>query len=349
VKRLGRAWLRALLVGVWVAACDGICTAAGGNAVPAPTIVRLALPAEAEQRYPIAIPTDSDHSVELDFPWPVADWAGRGFTPDPESYAGDFLVDASRGSPRIFVTPLVSGGHRVLYVVLQPPGAAPRSVPLEFHAAPPGAAWHKVVLTDSPSGSGVKPDAGVPPAGMRHARAPADPAMEGSYRAPTTTVELELIRAMRRVRALGPDEAATSLGGQSPLQLDDRGRPPRSFGAFTLRQVVALRDGRTACLGLGIDVRNLTPRRLVFDPESWVVRAGDRIYPVRTVDFANEVEPDTAQTAWLVLARGPDGHPIPLQADDDLQVSVRLTAAVNPKPMLRFPVDPPRPEEPLTP
>ena len=32
----------------------------------------------------------------MDFPFPIDDWAGRGFTPDPERFAGDLVVDAVR-------------------------------------------------------------------------------------------------------------------------------------------------------------------------------------------------------------------------------------------------------------
>jgi hypothetical protein len=306
---------------------------------PPPTIRRLILPAESAQRYPIAIPTDPEHSVELDFPWPVVDWAGRGFTPDPEAFAGDFLVDASRGSPRIFVTPLVSGGHRILHLIGQPPGAPPRSVPLEFVAAPAGEAWHKVVLVEAAPAS-VEPDAA--PSASEDTRRPAaltartDPQ---TFREPTAADELALIRLMRRLRGLSSHEAAALLAQQAALEWDDHARLPHSFGPFTLRLAFALHDAATDCLGLCVELRNATARRLVFDADSWVVRSGERVYPVRTVDFTHEVEPESVQTAWLVLARSPDGTPIRLRPDRELSVSVRLAASVNPKPMLRFPVD----------
>ncbi len=321
----------------------GILRGAAAGAPP-PTIRRLTLPPEAEQRYPIAVPTDPDHSVELDVPWPVVDWAGRGFTPDPEVYAGDFLVDASRGSPRIFVTPLVSGGHRVLHLIVQPPGGTTRSIPLEFLAAPAGEAWHKVVLVDgapaAESPDAASPSRGGPP--RRAARAPSPDAPAG--RKPTPADELGLIRLMRRLHGLQADEAAALVAAQPALQWDDEARAPRSFGPFTVRLAFALRDGTTGCLGLCVEVRNATGRRLIFDAESWVVRSGDRVYPVRTADFANEVEPESVQTAWLVLTGAPDQNPARLLPDQDLSVSVRLSASVNPRPIFRFPVDPPAAE-----
>ncbi len=324
----------------------GVLRGSTAGAPPPPTIRRLLLPSESAQRYPIAVPTDPDHSVELDFPWPVVDWAGRGFTPDPETYAGDFLVDARRGSPRIFVTPLVSGGHRVLHLIVQPAGGPQRSIPLEFLAAPAGEAWHKVVLVEGEPG-GEGPEAPPPSLDgpLRRAERAARP-VGPAGRAPTPVDELGLIHLMRRLHGLPADAAAALVAARPALQWDDHARPPQSFGPFTLRLAFALQDGATDCLGLCVEVRNATARRLIFDAESWVVRSGDRVYPVRTVDFAHEVEPESVQTAWLVLTPAPDQSPGLLPADGDLSVSVRLSASVNPKPIFRFPVDPPPADPP---
>jgi len=315
--------------------------------------VRLELPEEAGQRYPIGIPTDPTQSVELAFPWPVIDWAGRGFSPDPETYAGDFLVDARRGSPRLFVTPLVQGGHRVLHVVLAPPGEAPRTVLLEFLPAPPQSAWSKVTFLAAAS---ARPSAAAAGSGERSARADEVAAADGRppenrtqrpapgpYRMPTPEMQLRLIRTMRLVRTLPPERARALVAADPALEWDDRRRAPRSFGPFVLRLAFAIRDRTTDCLGLCVDVRNTTRRRLVFDAESWVVRAGERVYPLRTADFANELEPEAAAVAWLVLARAQDGSPTRLLPEGDLQVSVQLAATVNPHPVWRFPLADSRP------
>jgi hypothetical protein len=151
---------------------------------------------------------------------------------------------------------------------------------------------------------------------------------------------------MRQLRGLPPEEASALVESRPALQWDDQGRPPRSFGPFTLRVASALSDRTTNCLGLCVEVRNATARRLIFDATSWVIRSGDRIYPVRTADFANEIEPESVQTAWLVLTRSPDRNPAQLLREEDLRVSVRLSAAVNPRPILRFPIDPATPDTP---
>jgi len=345
----GRA-LRTLLllvaaIGGWPAPSRG---GAPENAAPPPSLVRLELPEEADQRYPIGIPTDPAQSVELAFPWPLIDWAGRGFTPDPETYAGDFLVDARRGSPRLFVTPLVQGGRRVLHVVLGPPGTAPRTVLLEFLPAPPESAWSKVTFVAAASArpraaAADSGDRGAPPedAAAANVRSPVIRTLRPAPspdRTPTPEVQLGLIRTMRLVRTLPLERARALVAADPALEWDDRQRAPRSFGPFVLRLAFALRDRTTDCLGLCVDVRNATRRRLIFDAESWVVRAGERVYPLRTADFANEIEPEAAAVAWLVLGRAQDGSPTRLLPATDFQVSVKLTATVNPHPVLRFPL-----------
>ncbi len=115
--------------------------------------------------------------------------------------------------------------------------------------------------------------------------------------------------------------------------------PPRSFGDFTVRIRFAVRDSTTDSLGFCASVENQTSRRILFDPGSWVVRAGDRVYPIRTADFASEVEPGGTETAFLVLGRGPDGEPTRLLPDNDFELSLLMVGSVNPRPVLRLPLE----------
>ena len=63
-----------------LAALSGGPGALGADQEP-PTIVRITLPPEAEERQPFTLPTEPENTLEIDFPWPLEDWAGRGFTP----------------------------------------------------------------------------------------------------------------------------------------------------------------------------------------------------------------------------------------------------------------------------
>ena len=301
----------------------------GAEAPPPPaTIVRVILAAESEERQPIAVPTEPENTVEIDFPWPLEDWAGRGFTPDAEKFAGDFVIEATRGSPRIFLTPVAGEAHRVLHAVLAPPGAPTRSVTLEFLPAPAGLAWRKVVLE-----SGVPATSQEPPVSLEEQ--PPRPRL----REASPESEIGLIRTLRLMLNT-TEEGARAVATSNPaLELATFAGTPRSFGDFTVRTRFAVRDATTGSLGISASVTNQTARRLLFDPESWVARVGDRVYPIRTVDFPNEVEPGATVPAFLVLARGPDGESTGLLPGNNFELSVILRGSVNTRPVMRMPLE----------
>jgi hypothetical protein len=134
-------------------------------------------------------------------------------------------------------------------------------------------------------------------------------------------------------------EGAEGIAATNPaLSLKILDAAPESFGAFTVACRFALRDSTTDTLALCASVSNQTGRRLLFDPASWVVRAGERVYPFRTVDFSGELEPGASGTAFLVLARGPDGEATHLLPDNDFRLSVLLAGDANTRPVLRMPL-----------
>jgi hypothetical protein len=294
---------------------------------PPPSIVRIVLPAEADERRPFAVPTDNDNTVEVDFPWPLEDWAGRGFTPDAEKFAGDFVIEAARGKTRLFVTPVAAGAHRVLHVVLAQPGGPTRSIPVEFIPAPAGLAWSKVVFEGAAAAGAPRPAVSLGAAPPRT-----------RFREPSPESQMGLVRTMRLMLNTTEAGAADIAAANPALELKSLDGEPRSFGDFTIANRFALRDSATDTLGLCASVANHTARRLLFDPGSWVVRAGERVYPVRTVDFAGELEPGATGIAFLVLARGPDGAPTLLLPDNNFDISALLGGSVNPRPVIRMPL-----------
>jgi hypothetical protein len=302
-------------------------TCAAQSAPPA-SIVRIMLPAESEETNPIAVPTEPEDTVEVDLPSPLSDWAGRGFTPDPEKYAGDFVIEATRGDTRIFVTPVTVDAHRVLHAILAPVDGPARSVSLEFLPAPSGMAWQRVVLESAlraaPKGPLVSLDERAP---------------RPRLRAPSPESEIGLIGALRLVLNTTEDSAREIAAANPALELASFSRPPRSFGDFTIVVRFALRDSTTGSIGICASVANQTARRLLFDPATWVIRVGQRVYPVGTVDFPNELEPGTTAPAFLVLARGPDGAATGLVADNDFLLSVILNGSVNPHPVVGMPLE----------
>ncbi len=306
------------------------CARAGpaAQAEPPPSIVRMALPSEAEERRPVAVPTEPENTVEVDFPRPVEDWAGRGFTPDAEKFAGDFVIEAAGGSARLFVTPIAAGAHRVLHVVVAEPGAPGRGVPIEFMPAPAGLAWSKVLFEAGQASAPPRPKVSLEgrPPGSR-------------LREPSAESEVGLLRTMRLMLNATEDGAADIAAANPSLTLRTLDAAPRSFGDFTLANRFALRDAATGTLGLCASVANQTSKRLVFEPDGWVVRVGQKVYPVPTVDFSGEVEPGATAAVLLVLARGPDGAPTRLLPDNSFEVSAVLGASLNPRPVLRMPLE----------
>jgi hypothetical protein len=311
----------------WAAPLAALALAAGNVNAPAgpASIVHLRLPPESDERQPIAVPTEPENTVELDFPWPVDDWAGRGFTPDADKFAGDFVIEATRGKSRIFVTPVAPDAHRVLHVVLAPPGLPSRSVPLELLPAPAGLAWRKLVLEDGSAESRQGP------AVTLTARPPRSALRESSPES-----EIGLIRTMRLFLDTGKGGARSVAEANPSLQYAEGAGEPRSFGDFSISLRFALRDGRTGALGLCAEVSNHTRRRLEFDPQSWVVRAGNDVFEIGTADFSGELEPGAVGYAFLVLARGPDGLATRLLPGDDLRLSVLPVASLNPRPVSRI-------------
>ncbi len=320
--------MRAALALLCALAPDCARAAAADGAGAPPSIIRMALPQESDETRPVAVPAGPENTVEVDFPWPVQDWAGRGFTPDAEKFAGDFVIEAARGSPRLFVTPIAAGAHRVLHVVVAEPGAPARGVPIEFIPAPAGLAWSKVVFESGAPASAPRPRVSL------DGRAPASP-----LRGASAESEIGLLRTMRLMLNTTEDGAGDIAAANPALTLKSLGAAPRSFGDFTVAGRFALWDASTGTLGLCASVANQTARRLVFDPGSWAVRVGDRVYPVPTVDFSGELEPGATAAVLLVLARGPDGAPTRLLPDNAFEISAVVGASVNPRPVVRMPLE----------
>ncbi len=312
----------------------GAFASVGGRGAPSPadpasppSIVRIALGAETEERRPVALPTEPGNTLEIDFPWPLADWAGRGFTPDVEKFAGDFVIEASRGDPRIFVTPVAAEAHRILHVVLAPPGGGSRSLPLEFVPAPAALAWRKVVFASPPA---------APEARMAVSLSSAPP--RSRWREPSAESELGLLQTLRLMLNTTASGAREIAAANPALEFSSFEDGPTSLGDFAIHKRFALRDITTDTLGICVSIANHSGRRLLFDPGSWVVRAGSRVYPIRTASFANELEPGETAPAFLILTRGPNGETTRLRPDNDLRVSVIATGTVNPHPVTRLPL-----------
>jgi hypothetical protein len=302
--------------------------AAWAAETPSASIVHVALGPEAEEVRPVAVPTEPENTVELDLPAPLEDWAGRGFTPDPERFAGDFVIEAARGNSRCFITPVTAGAHRVLHVVVGSAETPARSIAVEFMPAPSALAWTKVVF-DLP-----RPATAGFPAVTLSPRPP-----RTRLRDPSPESEIGLLRTLRLLLD-APAEGAAAVAAANPaLAIAPLDGMPRSFGDFTLTPRFAVRDATTGAIGLCASVANQTSRRLLFDPAAWVLRAGDRVYPVGTVDFPPALEPAATAAAFLVVAFGPNGEPLRLLPSNHWEVSASLLASADPRPVRRMRIE----------
>ena len=179
-----------------------------------------------------------ENTVELDFPRPLEDWAGRGFTPDAEKFAGDFVIEANRGKARLFVTPVAAGAHRVLDIVLAEPGSSSRASP-----------WNSCPLRQEWRGQGgFGADRPSPEPRLAVSLSPRPPGTR--LREPSPESEIGLIETLRLVLDSTAESARGFVGANPALELAALDGVPRSFGDFTVAPRFALRDGSTDTLGI---------------------------------------------------------------------------------------------------
>jgi hypothetical protein len=130
------------------------------------------------------------------------------------------------------------------------------------------------------------------------------------------------------------DMAMKTVAANPSLQLArHQSEPAQEFNDFTMHINFVVRDSVTDTLAFCVSVTNTTPRRLLFDENSWTVRAGMEIYPVRTADFVGLLEPQKSALLTLVLTRKPDGKPTRLMPDNDFRLSAKLLDSVSAKPV----------------
>ncbi len=292
-----------------------------------PTVVVCPLPSEATARAAFIVPTSSDWALEINFPYPVADWAGRGFTPDPERYAGDFMIDATRGATRLYVTALAPNAHRVLHVALDAGGDRPQTVPLELVPTAAGQALRKLTFVADPPPAAKDPTlpraASIRPA---HAASPRS--------------EVALLRLARLLEALPLGEAERLSRASPALQFRPLQQAPADLGDFTIRPRFVVSDAVTGTAAVVAEVASARTERLLIDPRSWLVRSGDLVVPVATVDPAGVIEPGACLSVVLILAPGPDGGVLPLAPGQPLSVTAVLGDRSSARPVHTYDVNP---------
>lgn len=321
----------------------------GYLSVPAETVERniFEVPLPEKQTRPMTILCSPYDSVLIQVPYPISGWTGRGFLPEGvaeqvgdtvanSALAGDYTIFPGdlRGYTEFAITARVKSSSRTLHLLMSD-GERTRVLTLECLVSPNREqAFRRVVFKDISAADRAAADAIARARQTAAAVTVSDEPPESRY----MPASPETIRGLRDfTRALAgvhEDRALAMLSANPALQFASKADvPEQDVGAFAIQQRFAVRDGMTDTLALALVVRNKTKLRLVFDPQSWVIRAGSRVYPVNFSDFAGALEPEASALAVLVLARDQAGKPTRLLPETDLKPSLALVERESTKPV----------------
>ncbi|AHF94958.1 hypothetical protein OPIT5_00040 (plasmid) [Opitutaceae bacterium TAV5] len=302
------------------------------------------VPLPAEQARPFAVMCSPDDSVLVTLPYPATGWSGRGFMPQGVSVpdggnagaAGDFSVFPGdlRGYTRFTISALVDSSNRTLHVFME----GGRSLSIECTIVPREQAFRGVTFVDNVAVSEMTNEAirSERQRKMKVERSENPPV--SNYQAPTPETQLGIKNFMKALLAMNRERALNMVRANPALQIVPL-QEENDSGDYTISLRYAIRDSITDTLGVAAVVRNNTYRRLQFDPKSWIIRAGNRVYPVPTAEFDPVIEPEKEATAFLVLSRDTSGMPTRLLPDSPLKLSVSLVGKTNPKPIMMEPAN----------
>ena len=290
-----------------------------GTAAPiptrVPTVVVRPLPKRGEQTSPLRVGTTEDWSTELDFPWPVVDWRGRGFTPDPGRFSGDFMIDLEPGSRHFTVSALTAAAHRVLHVELAPTDGPSLTYPIEFVPEPSDIAPRRVTFTalEEPGRPSTAPDTSRP------ARGAVQPGAEEA-----------LLNLMRALKGLSPEAVARLIAPFPGLAFTSLSQPALVLPEFSVTPRYALTDCARNLTGLAVSLTNTTGKRILVDPLSWSLGSPAQVIRPLAVDTLGWTEPHEDACLCLVVApalRAPADSPLLISAQVGARASAKPVAA----------------------
>jgi hypothetical protein len=299
-----------------------------------------------DQKTPFLVPCSAEESVLIVVPFRITGWAGRGFVPQGQgpagggadsaaAIAGDFEIIPGllNGYKQFAISALVNHSDRTLHIMME----GDRVLTLEFYIVPgEEQAFRRVKFVDAVAAA-TAVDGLVQ---NEHSRAAtikrSDEAPESRYTEPTPASQEGLRTFARALLAMTESRAKEMIAANPAIQAE-RLSKSEPFGDFTILQRYAIRDDVTDTLAVVVALRNDTKMQLSFDPRSWIIRAGDRVYPVPTTDFAGALEPDKTALVVLELARDQAGMPTRLLPSSPLRISVQEAGKASTKPVM---VDP---------
>lgn len=326
-----------------------VASAALGRETAARNIFEVPLP--EKQTRPMTILCSPTDSVMIQVPYPITGWAGRGFLPEGvaeqvgdtvanSALAGDYTIFPGdlRGYTEFVITARVREANRTLHLIMRD-GERTHVLTLECLVAPNREqAFRRVVFTDLKAADRAAEQAVAKARQATAAVTVTEDPPESIYVAPTPETIKGLRDFARTLAGVHEDRALAMISANPAMQLANKANvPEQDVGAFSIQQRFAVRDAMTDTLALVVTVRSKSKLRLLFDPRSWVLRAGSRVYPVNLVDFSGALEPEASALVVLVLARDQAGNPTRLLPESEFRPSVALVSKESTKPVDFFP------------
>ncbi|MDX2185653.1 MAG: hypothetical protein SFV32_01875 [Opitutaceae bacterium] len=268
------------------------------------------------------VPTHVSLALLVEFPEPITDYAGRGFTEDATTHAGEFLLRWGMNDPYLVVAPLVEGARAILHVVV-----AGRSYVLEFMPTARDLAWAKLVFTLNR----VPTETGSFGGGSEVVRAWRGRGPLSRPPADDPAAWLSVVEQLRAFLELEEAQVNAILRADPGLTLSRR-TWSQVAGSCLVTGNAVLRSEELDTVVLSVRVSNPTARPVRFLAGSLLVRCGVRLYPVVITDWPAELRPGESTRALVAIAGDGLGRRNQLSVDNEFRISLAEADVDDPQP-----------------
>ena len=249
------------------------------------------------------IPTAPGITTTVRFPGPVVSMDGVGVSPDPNAEGALFNLSHTTGSDTFSITPLNLESRTNINVSVD------GKVYVLLFLTDPDRALFKIVLEDPPPPVAT-------PANRLASRNP-------EIRETLTVAPARLIGLIDKCKAY-PVMLESDPDSVKDLRRSGGPHPVSDSGDYTITPLEVYRKGEWDALVFKVAITNETDGELFFDPESFIVRAGDEAYTQAIADAGGRITPDSSALAWFVVVGDQAGGSNNLDPDNPWQVTVQL-------------------------
>lgn len=329
----------------------GATNAIGADSAGQPAVLRM----ELDEDTPAVVPTATLRTTVLVFPFPIRALEGVGFTRDPATVKGDFLISATSKSNRVAINPLKDNVRRNLTVVSEdgkvfpldiiparPPGAA--AFVIHFRLKGPVTPFPNVV--GGPAQGGASGQGGGPTPEPPMAESPNAQSFRRALTPPApgknaTPARLQgAIGAAKLLTGLTDDSEAEKMIALMPKTYFRRGSAVETtaLGDLDLRLLSCLRSDGIDTVVLAFSAKAKTA--ISLNKETWGVRVKDGasgpLLRAAMVDAPAQMAPGQTATVYLAFAGSSDGGRNRVGVENFFFPSVTTApAATTPKPSPR--------------